>query len=303
MPKVTKPKQSSMVYQFDVRITPKDQEGFDVEACARNIKELKNVKDYTFRLEHGDKGVKHYQCWIQTKEKERPSTFAKKIRAQIDWSDCMHVAHAHDGFAVKNYCSDPAKEGHVAGPWSSVKVFTKRNMLQYSEMVPWQKAAADMVDEPADDRDIYWLHDDSGCTGKTSWAKYMVVNKGARLLKWSKANDIRNLVVEGGAKDCYIFDLSRTKPTDFSNEDMYNALEEIKDGNVVSGKYGGKTMIFDEPFVFVLANRMPDKSCLSADRWVIKRVPRLPTSVMKVNPYRAKHRATLAAVMDDVEGP
>jgi len=53
---------------------------------------------------------------------------------------------------------------------------------------------------------------------------------------------------------------------------IYQALEELKDGMVTSEKYKGRTIYFDYPHLVCLANYIPNISSMSKDRWDIRTI-------------------------------
>lgn len=66
---------------------------------------------------------------------------------------------------------------------------------------------------------------------------------------------------------CYLFDLSRTKPDEFSSNDLYSAIESIKNGSVTSSMYNSPVAMFKPPHVVVFANHEPEYEALTGDRW------------------------------------
>ena len=71
--------------------------------------------------------------------------------------------------------------------------------------------------------------------------------------------------------DLLMINLTKTKGQNQSLEDMFAAIEEIKDGFIVDTMYGKYIeAIFNPPIVLVFTNERLDehKSKLSADRWL-----------------------------------
>ena len=66
----------------------------------------------------------------------------------------------------------------------------------------------------------------------------------------------------------YIFDISRTVPTGSMNE-IYMALESVKNGYFVNTKYDTGVCCMEIPHVIVFSNHLPKLSALSGDRWKI----------------------------------
>lgn len=294
--------QVAAVKIFACTITPHEQSECTEALWASDIKSMECWAEYTFRFELGEeKQQKHFQCHMVTKERTRPGALAKAIRQACKWAnvvDCSAVSKA--GFAEsKNYCKNPDKPGHLAGPWASYKLATWNHVLTHAQVdaVNWQRKLRDYAvwHKSADkklQRKLIWLFDPVGNSGKTSWSTYMRRKHGARTFLWSKANDIRHMVVAEGAADLYIFDLSRCSSSDFGKQDLYLTLEDIKNGYCRSGKYDGKYLDTDPALVIVLSNQAPYKGMVSADRWEVCRVPQLPQELTA--PTEAEERLTAA---------
>jgi hypothetical protein len=68
-----------------------------------------------------------------------------------------------------------------------------------------------------------------------------------------------------------MINLTKTKGQNQSLEDMFAAIEDIKDGFIVDTMYGKYIVsIFDSPLILVFTNEKLDEyiSKLSADRWL-----------------------------------
>jgi len=78
-------------------------------------------------------------------------------------------------------------------------------------------------------------------------------------------------VIEGELKSgweawCLFVNLARQCE---NHSRMYQYLECIKDGQITTQKYQGKSLEFDEPHIVVFANWPPHVNQVSLDRWKI----------------------------------
>ena len=64
-------------------------------------------------------------------------------------------------------------------------------------------------------------------------------------------------------RSCYIFDLTRAKPDDNSFSDLFNTIEQIKNGRIVNHKYQVKKRMQLPALVIVFSNQMPAPEVLS----------------------------------------
>ena len=55
---------------------------------------------------------------------------------------------------------------------------------------PWQTCFHEFLNIPADDREIVWIMDQIGGTGKTKLMKYYVKFHSAEFMSWSRTENI-----------------------------------------------------------------------------------------------------------------
>ena len=135
---------------------------------------------------------------------------------------------------------------------------------------PWQKQVLSFVEKPSE-RTIYWIRGSTGNEGKTFIQKYIYGVYGSRRVIKSEVNlkkaDIAYTFTQESltCKDIFLFNLLR------SDEHVsYGFLENIKDGYMISSKYGSKELQIQTPnTVIVFSNHLPIIDNLSDDRWEV----------------------------------
>jgi len=114
------------------------------------------------------------------------------------------------------------------------------------------------------DRKILWVTDPDGNHGKSYLARYMNILYGFQWLDGIVSTRDFAPMVDRNLKGV-VFDVCRANEKKFD----FSTLESIKNGFIVSGKYGGQSIWLESKPVVVFANYTPDKSLLSRDRWQI----------------------------------
>jgi len=172
--------------------------------------------------------------------------------------------------ALKKYCMK-RDDSYRAGPWADKELKPEYHGDDLpKEWRPFQKFIIDRLSaECKDDRKICWLYDKNGNTGKSKVVKYLVWKKLAAFLTFDTAANLLYQVVQMGACKAYVFDLPRTKSQYTSIDEVFNALEAIKNGMVQSGKFQGGQLMMPSPHVWVFSNYLPDLSKLSPDRYSV----------------------------------
>ena len=164
-------------------------------------------------------------------------------------------------------------KGHQAP--SSYRAYKTQNLLWLRDnMKPWQRWITEKVTETADYRDILWVWEPEGNTGKTYLAKYLHYFHGA-IITGGKSDDMKHAIarwkqITGHYPITIIIDLARS---DSISAQGYKTIEQIKNALFFSGKYqSGMVASCNPPNVVVFANKLPKASAMSKDRWVIKTI-------------------------------
>ena len=115
-----------------------------------------------------------------------------------------------------------------------------------------------------------------GCTGKSRFQKWLRLGQRqiiARKLPVSSVESLISAVTELTREqevDLLMINLTKTKGDNQSLENMFAAIEDIKDGFIVDTMYGKYIeTIFESPLIVVFTNNKLDEhiSKLSVDRW------------------------------------
>jgi len=233
----------------------------EVKKCFRKI-----AKKWIFQVEKGSKGGKeHLQMFVNLKVKKRKGEFVKLCSAHGLGGIQATIASDAGKEALKNYCLK--EETRVKGPWADHVIYMGQDLPV--DLYPWQQRVVDIIDGPVDDRIIYWIYDQHGNQGKSKLAKYLMFHRNIMTLPAADASNVLNLVFKTPSRNCYIFDIPRTISKKVSMDDLYAALESIKNGYIVNTKYETGVKLMSPPHVFVFSNRLPNYSSLSVDRWKI----------------------------------
>jgi hypothetical protein len=146
--------------------------------------------------------------------------------------------------------------------------YRKEKSLEYmqekysdAKLKEWQEEALKRI-ENQNDRQITWIVDFKGNTGKTFLAKHLLATKDTFYVQNGKCSDVAHAY---NYEEFVVFDFTR------SNEDRinYSVIESFKNGLIFSPKYDSTTKIFKECKVLCLSNFMPEMHKLSSDRWDI----------------------------------
>jgi hypothetical protein len=134
-------------------------------------------------------------------------------------------------------------------------------------LYPWQFTILKMVmNQPK--REVLWVCDTTGNSGKTFLAHYLSVLYGFQMLDGTLSSRDLGHMLSGDAKG-FVTDVTRASLEFFD----YSVIENLKNGHLITGKYGGKIRRFADglPMV-VFSNQHPDVSKLSQDRWRILKI-------------------------------
>ena len=210
--------------------------------------------------EIGDSGTNHLQGYIELKKKARWTSF--HLPKEIHWE----VAKGSKAQNVA-YCTKENNVIHGNIPYDKpIKI------LKPDQLYDWQTRIYDLLKNEPDDRTINWIWETTGCVGKSTFVKFLIVTLGGIVCS-GKSADLKYLIVK--FKEChghypkYIFyDIPRTQ----QNYISWTGLEEIKNGCFASTKYECQMVVMNSPHIVCFANFPPDYSVMSLDRWNVVQV-------------------------------
>lgn len=134
----------------------------------------------------------------------------------------------------------------------------------------WQSELLPMLTKKVvNDREIIYIWDSEGNTGKTVLAKYLHTFHGA-IVAGGKDSDMKHAItrwqeITSKYPAIIIVDICRS---DFRTD--YSGIESLKNGLFFSGKYESAMLCsYNLPNVVVFSNFPPEEKNLSKDRWKI----------------------------------
>lgn len=296
----------SQIYNFGIRIScPKFKDRSFAEGMQPEVLDyLKGIdaNKYVFQLEDSYKEMSFEEKMALTVNKEwhpplRPimhnlhfqinANLGTKQRASqllkttIEWfpGHSVHVAPASvkGKAALRNYCMKD--DTRVAGPWADTNLYLGEDLLTLDQFTPQQKDLHDFL-QGADPnnfkRAALWIYCPHGGSGKTELAKYCYYKYGWPMFSYGKAGDILYVVSKFQNEKCYMFNLSKTKQADVSEQELYAALEGVKDGMFLSTKYESCMVAMRRSHVVVFANHLPKMGNMTQARFNVMKWTPLP---------------------------
>lgn len=130
---------------------------------------------------------------------------------------------------------------------------------------PWQEWLVSRLDASPGDREIIFIVDFKGNSGKTWFAKwYGQTHEKTQIILPGKVADMAYAL--DTTCNVIFMDCPRSKQGEFI---QYDFLEHVKNGMVFSPKYESFMKIMKPPHVVVFMNQSPDMTKLSLDRYLI----------------------------------
>lgn len=137
----------------------------------------------------------------------------------------------------------------------------------------WQQEVMIALRRNAHSRQILFVVDTPGKGGKSKFADHVASQMSTLLIRLTKSRDAAAMLAKeyfssrDKKLDCIVFDFTRA--TD-NISDIFDFLEQVRDGRVSSGKYVSVGFAFETPpQVLVLVNKSVDISLLTIDRYRI----------------------------------
>ena len=267
------PKQVAPIYRWSFTIqAPGEQELPEVKRVKSWLMDV--GKKWVFQMEKGEStGRLHYQGQVQLAEKKRKSALLGTCVTHFPAVTLTLTPTSNAGGKSGAWSYAMKEDTRVKGPWSDTPVYLGQDLACMKTPFPWQQQVLDTLKTKADDRTIRWVWEAEGNVGKSKLVKFLCWKKMATSIPAGTATQIKTCVIAKGASPAYMIDMPRTKGKDEHMEDMFSAIEGIKNGMVESAMYGKVQELFMEPpHIFCFANYAPPTKRLSADRWKVFKV-------------------------------
>lgn len=214
----------------------------------------------------------HLQGFISFKKKCRYRESDSQIQgcefsSRPNWSITRSIEHL-DKYVRKAKTSTGRR-------WSNYEIPEEPECLSREELYPWQINLLELLEiNPPPKRTIYWRYCLTGGSGKSEFARFLIIKYNALMVSGS-ATDMKHAVVKYLEKQerpnpifprILILDIPRSRQASID----YAGIEELKNGTFYSSKYEGEMVVFPRrPHVVVFANREPRSGDMSIDKWDI----------------------------------
>lgn len=128
-----------------------------------------------------------------------------------------------------------------------------------------------------DDRKIYFLYDPKGCSGKSTFFKWLLWKNTDDIgyLTSGTASQLRSALSQTDYKNMYLCDLPRSLGAQDSLRitDLMGVIEELKSGTLMSIMYGKNSVVLqDKSHIIISSNQLLDPNRLSKDRLEILQI-------------------------------
>ena len=243
---------------------------------------------FVFQKEMGEETSRtHYQGCFKTKIRKRQSTLLKEFSEFFDASYTKYLTinrmcgNWDESFA---YCTkDDTRVGEIYMS-SQLEEYKGKDIAFFQNFRDWYGWQTSLLFELfnesptnlkiADDRSIMWITDKQGNCGKSKFSKFLcVTNSDIIKVPFGSASQLRSSLIAAGRRKMYIIDIPRTMGDDDSLNNILTAIEDLKNGYVISSMYGKyETLMMDPPHIIIFSNRHCPVEKMSEDRWDVREI-------------------------------
>lgn len=218
-----------------------------------------NTEKWIIGKEKGKDGYKHWQ--VRYKLAEARTTDSQR-----------NTWNSYGGHVIRAETDDwsyEAKTNNYLCSWERSMAFIRHGNLRGAQVTAYHmfKASGKAEKGEAESRKVVIWYNKSGRAGKTYFVKWLLTNHKAVYIPPQMKTALSMIQwAYGYPSDAYVIDMPKNVK---NTEELWGAIETIKDGYAYDPRYGNKFRIQRSPRIIVLTNKLPPKTLLSDDRWVI----------------------------------
>lgn len=153
--------------------------------------------------------------------------------------------------------------------------------FQQLTLYDWQQNIIDTLHQQ-NDRQILWVYDKNGNSGKSTLCKYIYIQYKAFYTSATKAQDI---TYQYQGEQIILFDFSRHNQ-EYIN---YGLIENFKNGLVTSTKYETTNKLTLDPKILIFSNELPDLNKWTEDRYQIAELNNHTIIYKNKSDYKKNH--------------
>jgi len=232
------------------------------------LKKVDSSKVPVLVFQEENEGTPHLQGAMSFKTKGRP--FSLYLSNKINWRKKSKFSTLEE---QRWYCCDPDKRIKDGEVYCRGYKPEKKYIKNIDKFYDWQKDIIDIIKAEPDDRTINWYYEYQGCSGKTTFCKYIYTHFEDVVVVSGKSADMKNCIVNFYEKHKYTPKIILINiPRSISDYVSFSGIEQIKDMFFYSGKYEGGMICGENPHVIIFANTEPEYGKLSMDRWKVTHI-------------------------------
>ncbi|AXL65911.1 replication-associated protein [Fly associated circular virus 4] len=232
---------------------------YSTKRAIRILIESLDCKRWIVARERGRGGYEHLQVRVETSA----DNFFDRVSRVLP---CAHIEESTSAY------SDwyERKEGRYVTSSDLLPGRTKVLKQRFGCFYPFQKRVLRAL-QSTNDREVVVWYDQTGNAGK-SWLKGALWERGLAYIIQPMSSisvmvqDVADEYLRHGYRQYLVIDIPRTWKW---SEDLYCAIETIKDGLLKDPRYNSETVNIAGVQVLILCNTLPKLDKLSVDRWII----------------------------------
>lgn len=215
----------------------------------------KDLHKWVIGDEKGRNGYRHYQCRVRVREDAE--------EAFTELKEVFPTAHIEQCSDVWEY---ETKEGRFTCSEDRPEILA----IRFGKEREYQRTWSALMDAQTD-REVTIFYDPDGNFGKSWWAIHHWETRHAHVVNPNGTaktlmQDVASKYATQGYRPWLLIDIPRTWKW---TEELYYAIEKIKDGLISDPRYGATDINIRGVRVGITCNEAPRRSALSDDRWVV----------------------------------